>query len=49
MPATLYDYKTGEEIREATPEQLAASKEAAKPDGGAGVIQVEGRRVYALQ
>jgi hypothetical protein len=34
----LYDYRTGDTIREATPDELAASVEAARHDGGAGVI-----------
>lgn len=47
--ANLYDYNTGELIRPATPDELAASIEAADRDGGAGVILVEDqgiRRCY---
>lgn len=43
---TLKDYETGEEIREATAEEREASVEAARRDGGAGVILVDGRRCY---
>jgi hypothetical protein len=45
----MYDYSTGEEIREATAEELEESKEAAKHDGGAGVITVDGRDVYVIE
>lgn len=44
--ATLCDYKTGEAIREATEAEAQASREAAKRDGGAGVILVNGRSCY---
>jgi hypothetical protein len=44
----MYDYKSGEEIREATETELAASKEAAEKDGGSGVIVVDGKSVYVL-
>lgn len=50
-PAThrfLYDYKTGEHIREATPEEYAASLAAEMDDGGRGVIEIDGRSVYAV-
>jgi hypothetical protein len=43
----LFDYETGEYLRPATPEELHESIEAAKHDGGAGVITVDGRRSYA--
>ena len=43
---TLHAYDTGEELRDATGEELAASVEAARHDGGAGVIRVDGRRCY---
>jgi 1,4-dihydroxy-2-naphthoyl-CoA synthase len=39
--STLHDYNTGAVIRTATAEELAASIEAAKHDGGAGVIIVD--------
>jgi hypothetical protein len=39
----MYDYDTGEKIRQATAEELEQSIEAAKHDGGAGVITVDGR------
>jgi hypothetical protein len=52
---TLYDADTAEPIGPATTEQVAASVEAAKRDGGSGIIRVDrttglvssdGRRVY---
>ena len=36
----LTDYRTGETVREATDEEREASVEAARQDGGAGVITV---------
>ena len=42
----LTDYKTGSDVGPATRAQLAASRAAAKRDGGAGVIVVRGQRVY---
>jgi hypothetical protein len=42
----LIDYRTGEIIRTATPAEFLASVEAAKIDGGAGVIDVDGRRCW---
>ena len=39
--ADLINYQTGEFIRTATAAELAASIEAAKNDGGSGVIAVE--------
>ncbi len=42
----LCDYETGEVIRRATAEEQAESIEAARRDGGAGVIVVDGRRCY---
>lgn len=36
---TLYRYRDGEELRRATKKELAASIEAAKHDGGSGVIK----------
>jgi hypothetical protein len=44
--ATLYDYQTGEAIRPATVEELAASIEAAKNDSGDGVIKIDGVTCY---
>lgn len=44
--ADLMDYETAERIREATPEELAASIAAAERDGGAGVIMVDDRKCY---
>lgn len=43
---TLMAYDTAETIREATEAETEASIEAAKRDGGAGVIEVDGRRCY---
>ena len=42
----VYDCKTIERIRLATKEELNASKQAAKLDGGFGVIIVDGRRCF---
>jgi|688.fasta_scaffold00460_20 hypothetical protein len=39
--ASLMSYQTGDFVREATAEELAESIEAAKHDGGSGVISVE--------
>jgi hypothetical protein len=44
--AQLVDYNTTEIIRKASKAEIAASAEAAKHDGGAGVIEVDGRRCY---
>lgn len=44
----LYNHQTGERIREATSEELAASIAAAKQDGGHGVIQVDGLACFAV-
>ena len=46
MTPTLHAYDTGEELRDATPAELAESVEAARHDGGAGVIEVNGVRCY---
>ena len=43
----LFDYKTGDDCGPATAAQVRASKAAAKRDGGAGVIVVNMRSVYA--
>ena len=43
---TLHSYETGEELRDATGEELAESVEAARHDGGAGVIMADGVRCY---
>jgi len=48
MTADLYDYKTGDIIRPATEEELTASAERAKYDGGAGVITVDGTDCYVV-
>jgi len=42
----LVDYNTTEVIRDATEEEARESREAAKTDGGAGVIEVDGRSCY---
>ena len=44
----LVDYETGERVREATLEEAEESIEAASLDGGAGVIEVDGRRCYVI-
>ena len=46
---TLYNYKTGARVREATRKELAASKAAAQEDGGAGVIMVDGVPCYVVR
>ena len=46
---TLYDYKSGEPLRNATQDEMAASIEAAKSDGGRGVIPgPDGRNCYVV-
>ena len=47
--STLHDYATGEFIREATPNELRESREAANHDGGAGVIRVDGKSCYVSE
>jgi len=47
--ADLIDYNTLEIIRTATADELRDSIEAAKTDGGAGVIDVDGRSCYAAE
>lgn len=42
----LIDYRTGDFIRCATADEQSASREAAKRDGGRGVIAVGGRSCY---
>lgn len=42
----LYNYQTGERIRPATAEEGADSIDAARLDGGAGVIEVDGVPCY---
>lgn len=46
---TLHDYQTGEPIRIATVTEYNASIEAAQSDGGAGVIDVDGRSCYVVE
>lgn len=43
---TLRNYQTGEAIREATADEIVASIAAAKRDGGAGVIEIDGLSCY---
>jgi len=43
---SLHDYATGDYIREATAAELDESLEAECSDGGAGVIEIDGRAVY---
>lgn len=43
---SLHDYATGDYIREATAAELDESLEAASHDGGAGVIEIDGRPCY---
>lgn len=42
----LMNYETAEYLREATPWEARASAEAARTDGGAGAIDIEGRTCY---
>ena len=44
--ADLHRYITGEYIRKATDLEAQLSAEAAKHDGGAGVIRVDSERCY---
>lgn len=44
--ADLMDYETASFIRTATESERKRSEEAAKHDGGAGVIIVDGRKRY---
>lgn len=47
---SLFDYETGDFLRTATPDEVRASVEAAKLDGGVGVFACEaegGRRCFA--
>lgn len=43
---SLHDHNTGEELRQATAEELVASINAAIADGGIGVIKCADRRCY---
>jgi len=45
----LRDYSTGDIVRPATADELRASIDAAKVDGGAGVIDVDGRSCYVSE
>lgn len=44
----VYDYESGNCLRRASKKEENLSKEAAKKDGGAGVIELDGRRVYVV-
>ncbi len=46
---TLNNLKTGEVIRPATETETAASREAAKHDGGVGAIVVDGVTCYVSE
>ena len=48
-PPTLMDYYTAEDIRPATRDEYHESLDAADDDGGAGVIDVDGRRCYVAE
>lgn len=45
----LMDYYTAEAIRPATHEERDSSRSAAECDGGAGVIDVDGRSCYVQE
>ena len=45
---SLHDYETSAYLRPATIGELRDSISAARHDGGAGVISVDGRRCYVL-
>jgi hypothetical protein len=45
----LYDYNTGDAIRNATADELEASIEVAESDGGVGVILVDGKSCYVVE
>lgn len=47
-PPDLRDAQTGEYLREASAAEEAASIEAARHDGGSGVIEVDGRACYVI-
>ena len=44
----LTDYRTGDVLRPATPSELHSSRTAAETDGGAGVIDVDGRSCFVV-
>lgn len=48
-PGMLCDYDTADVLRRATREELIACLAAARTDGGAGVILVDGRRCYVSE
>ena len=45
----MHDYKTGEFLRFATLQELSASIEAGRSDGGRGVISVDGLLCYVSE
>ena len=44
--ANLYDYQTGDALRPTTEDELRSSIDAARQDGGAGVIEIDGRSCF---
>ena len=44
--ASLYDYQTGDALRPATEDEFRSSIDAAQQDGGAGVIEIDGRSCF---
>ena len=46
--ASLYDYQTGDALRPATEDELRSSIDAAQRDGGAGVIEIDGRPCFVI-
>ena len=46
--ASVHDYQTGNALRLATEDELRSSIDAAQRDGGAGVIEIDGRLCFVL-
>jgi len=45
----IYNYRTGAMIRPATADELKASREAARHDGGSGIIVVDGVKCFTME
>jgi hypothetical protein len=46
--ASVHDYQTGDVLRPATEDELRSSIDAAQRDGGAGVIEIDGRLCFVI-